>query len=358
MLVYIAMTVISMALAHYCVPGTTDRSKIPFIQKYLPILPFLLVSMFRYGMGTDYLHIYVNAFDSFKEGITWGTEWLEPGYALINHIALWLGLDSFAVFAVMAGIFNIFIYKYILDRSSNVAMSMLILFVGQLWLFSLNALRQTAAIAICIFATKYCDEKDIKRYMVLVCLAASIHSTALIFVPLYFILRKHFSQVVIISISVLLLIVSNFAPQLFEWVSVEIFGRDPSYFSNNYYKGRLYYVEFAFALFFTIAVMIYENDLIKMDCGRRSIVNLMYLGLLAASSSAAIPNAERFDFYFFGALISLIPGLSYRNNGNKVAFLPAIVFVGLLGARLLYDTYIGGDSNGIAEYVSVLSIWF
>lgn len=77
---------------------------------WLPVLPILLVSVFRYGIGTDYLWVYDYGYQSVLHGRSWNYSRFEPGYLAINFLVGFFHGSSFWVFAIMALIFHYFMY--------------------------------------------------------------------------------------------------------------------------------------------------------------------------------------------------------------------------------------------------------
>lgn len=350
--VYLAANLLSVVMSSVLVPyGVEGRRKIPLL--WLPILPMLLVSVLRYDVGTDYTTIYLTGFEGIKNGQYWVYSWWEPGYVLVNRAALALGLDATAVFGLMAILFFTFIYAFILDRSDNVPLSMLILFLGQLWLASMNLVRQAAAIAICCFATRYVERERPLPYFALVALAASFHSTCLLFVPLYWMLRWRFSQVGVLFFAVGLFVVSYAAPSAFEWVASALLGKDSGYFSSSYFKGRVYYTELLVALVIAMLMMLTEDRDVD-EPSSRSVTNLVYASLFIAAMSAAIPNAERVNLYFTASYVVTIPLIARRLRGTSWQGVVICCLVLLFAFRLVYDTYLLGDSNGVEVYRTLL----
>ena len=348
--VYCVAFALSMLLAAaFC---RNRKSGSGAISTWIPILPILLVSVFRYGIGTDYFWIYEDGYNAVVQGHSWNYGRFEPGYLAINFIVSYFGGAPFWVFAIMAAIFHYFIYRFILDWSDNVALSLLVLFLGQQWLFSLSGIRQAAAIAIVAYAIKYAQRKEPIRYFILVGLAASIHFTSLVYIPLYWLLTRRFSQVTVLFLSVGLFTITAAFPNIFSSIA-DLFGRG-AYFFSEYNKQRLYITEFAIALLVAIITLAIQCTNQEFDSKYRPIINVAVIGLLAASMSAAIPNAERFDMMFTVVYIVLIPALA-KYCKSQLSALSLILLLALtLGTRLVYDTYVNGDSNGIAEYRCIL----
>lgn len=344
--VYCIAFALSMIMAAVFCHGSLANKKSALV--WLPVMPILLVSVFRYGIGTDYLGVYDFGYESVVLGRVWNYSRFEPGYIAINFLVYFLHGTSFWVFAIMAVIFHYFMYRFILDWSENVPLSLLVLFVSQQWLFSLSAIRQAAAIALVVFSIKYVCQKKPLKYLFFISLAASLHFMALVFVPLYWLFRRRYSQCAVLFCSLFVLAISYLSPSFFQSVA-GLFNRQ-DYFDSAYYKGRLYYVEFAFAFLFTVVLMLMQSKNSDFDKKYEVLINVAIFGLFAASASALIPNAERFDMFFTATYIVLIPAVAKSCKTQLSMFALTVLLVSSLGARLVYDTYFNGDGNGIAEY--------
>lgn len=319
---------------------------------WLPVLPILLVSVFRYGIGTDYLWVYDYGYQSVLHGRSWNYSRFEPGYLAINFLVGFFHGSSFWVFAIMALIFHYFMYKFILEWTNNVAFSLLLLLLSQVWLFSLSGIRQAAALAIVAFAIRFAASREPARYFVLISLAASLHFTALVYFPLYFLFRRKYSQVTVLFLSVILFALGFVAPSFLKTVA-NVFGRG-DYFASSYFKNRIYYVEFFVTLLVASITLFLQCKSPDFDSRYRVLINAAIFALFSASCSAAIPNAERFDLYFTVAYIVLIPILCMYCKTQLLSLGLAVFLSLILGSRLVYDTYFSGDSNGVAEYRCIL----
>ena len=350
MLVYCVAFALAMILAAvFCRKERADNKG---LLVWLPVVPILLVSVFRYGIGTDYLWVYDYGYESVVLGRSWNYSRFEPGYLAINFLVSFLHGSSFWVFAIMAVIFHYFMYRFILEWSENVPLSLLVLFVSQQWLFSLSGIRQAAAIAIVAFAIRFAMGKKPVKYFVFIGIAASFHFTALVYAPLYFLLRRRYSQVAVLFLSVFLFAISMAFPNLLQSIA-DVFGR-ANYFGSEYSKGRLYITEFAIALLISVIVLAVQEVRPDFDSRYRVLINVSIFSLLVASASASIPNAERFDMYFSAVYIALIPSVCKYFKTQLASLGIAALLIATLGARMVYDTYINGDSNGIADYRCIL----
>lgn len=151
---------------------------------------FLFIGIFRYEfLGVD-VDNYSAYFHESNIRYTW-TELLfnfslDNGYYLLNKIFKIL-FNNFWIFKgfLYTATFLLY-YKVIAERSKCISMS-LIVFLGierLLGIFCL--LRQEVAIALCLYAIKYIEEKKLLNFLLIIFLAGTFHKTAYLFVAAYF----------------------------------------------------------------------------------------------------------------------------------------------------------------------------
>jgi hypothetical protein len=115
----------------------------------------------------------------------------DPFYVLINSIVKSLGGRFYVVQLIEATVVNVMVFKYIKKHSSYLFTCVFFYFVTYYFGYSMETMRASFSIVICLFANDYIlDRKWIKGYL-LYLLALMFHGqTILMFViPLLFLLR-------------------------------------------------------------------------------------------------------------------------------------------------------------------------
>ena len=116
-------------------------------------------------------------------------DYKDPVYHFVSLLVGKLGFDFYGWKTLLSLVFVFGLYRLLMYRSANPAMSVVVFLVLGLYGFSLSGLRQTAAFAILFYTYPYLKEKKFFRFALLVVLAAMFHSTALIFLVAYPIYR-------------------------------------------------------------------------------------------------------------------------------------------------------------------------
>lgn len=137
-----------------------------------------LITCFRYMVGFDY-PAYYHIF------LTGGAEYFEPVPKFFYNVALYFKNPGVLFF--LFGFFTLtFVLFGIHENSSNTYES-LIIFITVFYLESLNIIRQWLAVALMFYAFKYVCNKKLFKYLLCICIAFFMHSSAIICLPIYFI---------------------------------------------------------------------------------------------------------------------------------------------------------------------------
>lgn len=208
---------------------------IPQLNKKYPfrIFTFGILFMFmslRYDYGNDYM-AYLNIHTLMNAGLpSWG-----QNDFLFHHLNLWI--PNFFVFIGVTSLFYIISIWYLIKNSLLVNQywfAFLILLINPyLFLMHLSGLRQSLAICFFIFAIKFAVERKIFPYIIFVLLATGMHSSAIILLPLYFVLTQKKFDKKYLFITVFLVIVLIFTP-VFDLILVKALEYMPRY--KHYYN--------------------------------------------------------------------------------------------------------------------------
>lgn len=162
------------------------------IFRVIPYIAMAFVGGFRSEVGVDYLS-YKEQFYDIVNKTGWYSNF-EPGFKLLVRMISAVG-GSYQVLFLVASCFTCFLYyKYISDNSKDFEIStMLFMCLGPFYLSSFNALRQSLAISIFLYALKYMKRKS-RKYFLFILLASSIHTSAVVFLffPLFRKLKRNY----------------------------------------------------------------------------------------------------------------------------------------------------------------------
>lgn len=164
----------------------TNMSKRFFV---LLSLVLILVAGLRYRVGTDY-PAYYKGFLSYAEDF-WNSlkGFDEPGYRFMCRIlAIFTSEPAVSIFfasLITIGISLIVIYRH----TDKLLLAILFFVFLGCWHNSFNAVRQCMAASIAFCGFQYARDKKLAKYILIIFLAFLFHRSAIIMLPLYFLIN-------------------------------------------------------------------------------------------------------------------------------------------------------------------------
>ena len=130
----------------------------------------------------------------------------EFGYVLLNMAVTLFSSNRYIFILVVTLLIYACLYFSFKRHTNNYAFA-IILFLGLWFFFSFTYLRQVLGASFAWLAIKYVIERDLKRFLIIVFIAASFHNSAIMVLPLYFIPIKAFEKKrILIVMGILLLL--------------------------------------------------------------------------------------------------------------------------------------------------------
>ncbi len=166
------------------------------------ILP-VMISGFRYGIGVDYFN-YSDIYYSLTSNNNILDDILntryEPGWILLNHVVKLVFNDVTYVFIISSLIIWVCNFKAIYDNKNWIRLGtgMLIL-LTTLYNPSFNIIRISVGASIIMLAVKPIIDKKPLKFIFMVLIAACFHYTALIFLPVYWVVNSSSNNIGLIK---------------------------------------------------------------------------------------------------------------------------------------------------------------
>lgn len=157
---------------------------------------FVMLSAIRWKTGTDWdmyygLYHNNNNIEDFWN-VSQNPQGQEFGYGLLNLLVK-NTMDDYNVLLMIISLIILGIKFNWYNR--YMPFPLIALFVNfSSYLGDIFFVRQSLAIAITIFAFRYIVSRSLYKFLFFICIATSIHTTALIFIPAYWIYNMNFSQ--------------------------------------------------------------------------------------------------------------------------------------------------------------------
>lgn len=209
---FMANTQYKHAFAKNPVTGKEGSGNLTSYYMFVFICAAILSSVagLRYSVGTDFGAYYWGFPSYVKEFDTRIVQWDEPGISLIAKIVSWFSDDG-AVFIFACAVLTVSLFVFTLAKNTNdfFFVVMLYVFTG-CWSGCFNGVRQYLAAAVFFAGHRFIYERKFLKFCLVVFLAASFHISALILLPVYFIITKKLDikKIIFIMISGIALIYS------------------------------------------------------------------------------------------------------------------------------------------------------
>ena len=190
---------------------------------------FFLVSGLRYDVGYDYnsyAGIFFNSYSMSIENTFQSST--EKGYLLLNKIISSYTLDYQYLYLFIAFIVALSVMYYLYKNSSMIYLSCFTFITIGCFYFSMDFLRQVLAGVIILYALNNLDKKQYLHYIVLILFAICFHKSALLMLPLMFVLLIPLNKYVLGAYGFITILLITYSTQILVFVTSFIYsGYDP-----------------------------------------------------------------------------------------------------------------------------------
>lgn len=241
----------------------------------------------------------------------------EIGYTFLNVLISFFTENRYIFILIVTLIIYTLLFVSIKKYTVNYPLAT-ILFLGLWFFFTFTYLRQVLGATIVWFGIQYVIERKFWKFLVVFLIAFSMHNSAIIFFPLYFVPRRKFSPRLIVGImlSLLILGLSPLPNSLFQvYESNSIVERHADYNASG--GLRIPYILEAF--FFLYLILKNYSD-IPNDKSYIVLMNmaLIFCGILLFFVRSE--NGGRLSWYYMIGLIATITSIcTFKTNiQNKI----------------------------------------
>lgn len=280
---------------------------------------FLYLAL-RYDFGNDYMSYY-ELFNTTKE-TPWSEittlfavnnfgEIMEPGYIFLNKLfSTFSGFFLFIAFQslIFCLVYYNFIKKYVPPKYYWLSLIILIIDTS-LMVRSISGIRQSIAVFCFVYSIEYIISRQALKFYLLIVLAILFHSSALILLPLYFIVNHNkISRAEPFIYSVIYLVIlffGDFFVTTIEKIVTQLFPRYLTYFDS--YESTL-----STGLGVALLSIIYIVSLFTVDVkskNDRIFYRMFAVFIIINPLSIYIPIASRLSLYFAPVLVVFLPQL-------------------------------------------------
>ena len=301
---------------------------------------FIVLSFFssiRDDCGCDY-----NSYIIHIERIQMGKlSYMEPGF---QWIVLYLEqFDSNPRFVIILfAVFTVFFYLLAIWRqSTNKFMSVYIFMTWGYYFMTFNTIRNYFALAVVLCTLPLIARKKYLWFTVIVLLTATVHKSAIVCIPLYYLANKiTLTKKYIIPIVVIILLLLSLKPVLRPYAFLFY----ESYEDSAYDTDKISILNILKALAVIGAYMKYKTYL-KDDKLSKLYLNLNVGALILYTGVYWLPAVSRIGFYmnatvmfFFPRLIDHMPSIKKRKEFKAILYVTSFILFTLLLNQFAAET--------------------
>ena len=358
-ILFICVTILNIINEKYFLKSNRKFFKILFLGISIWLLCFV-AGMRSVTVGTD-VNVYVSRLFNISINSSGVINYLKNSnsdilFALTVYIGSIFKDINHALFLIEFMVaFPIFIYAY--KESPKKSFTYLVLiFLLTMYCISLNLMRQSIAMSICILSYHYFNNKEYKKAYILLFVACLFHKTALIFVMVYLINyvinnSKKYKLIYILGIVAGSVLATIFMEKIVGLTSYASYIDRSSLirdFSINSILKKVFWISLA-----CLATIFVKDDKKKNNLVIGNV--LMIISLALTMCSFKIPGTGRLGYYFLNmSYFLIIPEIPYAFKEKKVI---STVLLGIIIFFWFKMTYVENDSSQVYPYKSEKIEW-
>ena len=323
----------------------------------------LLVSAFRYGIGTDYFYTYI---PQFKKIINGEKSYYEIGFYWFNKIIGMFTSNGQVLIFVTSLIFVGIVYREIYRCSRKYGLSILIFYLSFVYFISLNNIRQSMASAILLIAVELLIRERKIEFVCCVILATSIHQIAIIFLLILLIERFCISAMTYTVITAVFGIACKFIMPIVINKLINYIPRFRLYFVADELSiysqktiGTIWIlIQIIIMLYLNYIEFIYSPDKEKYNAEDKREWNIVKLNqcllLCVCAVDGIVPAAYRIVRIFSFSQFIFIPNVIFKFEKNKKnRWIQVLFIIFLFGIIFIENVHSGAEE--VFPYRSVFN---
>lgn len=291
------------------------------------ILALGLICGLRYKVGSDYF-LYEGAYYDLNE-----YNRMEYGIMYLIKFLNFLHLD-YSVFLLIISFLTIsFVYISLKKYSKTPHQSLFLFICLGYYAMCFNGIRQMLALSICLISIKYLLNRKILKYLICIFCACLCHFTAIIMIPLYFIVNINFDKK-ILKIFLIISVLLYFAYEPLLYCFTHTFKQYMIYYKKTnmtYWEPGLgTYILGSLRLILAIVIIKYKNMLVEKNSNNNFFINLFLISIPFYAFSFENALLSRYTYYFSIYEIFLIPQLLeiiVKDRNRKIMFIIPLLFI-------------------------------
>lgn len=367
MIIYIITFAVSCLFTYIAEKYITKSKKIfVLLSLFAILLPSIIAGVrditigYDVGLyGVNYFQLAVNS-DSFAEyRAICDTDF---GYAALNYIVSRVTDNIHWFLFVIEFIIVVLVYLFAYSHREKHPMWLTMLaFFTIFYSNSLNILRQSLALAIIIFGTRYAENSKFLKYLITTIIATMFHATAIVALPIYFLFKlenlKRKNTYKVFTVLIIVFIMFNFFSIIETLVNMGILSnRFLSYvyvFSEN--ATDFGYIEGTLRLAIIFICLITYKSKIQFDHKNATYIYMLIIDFMLMQLTLISGSAQRLAYYYgYPALLYMIPQLTvgFKNDKSNKWIINSFTIILLLA--YWYLQYVYQNFGSTYPYTSII----
>ena len=251
--------------------------------------------------------------------------------------------NNFHVFLIIFGVLWLYLYTSVIKRCSPIITLSFVLLLLESYNQSLFVLRQHLAMAIVFFSYQYVIDKKLIKYLIAMAIAFSIHQTAIIALPIFFIYNINSRKLLITT----LLVSSAVLYYTFAYILTRV-GGDILYGYDSYLlsdEGTNTTVAILNTLLYISYCFFLKKDVLKDGINKLLFV-VMTIGLLLSYLGIGYNPTSRLLMYYVNTSFLSVPIIASYIQSKSLRF----CFVAIILLLFFYLSFLGSSSISIQHY--------
>lgn len=255
----------------------------------------------------------------------------DPGYNLFVKLTQIITKNYQVYLIIIAIIFMVPFIIWVIRESKNPIISFVLYSSLFYAFFSITGIRQTIATAmVVLIGDKLIKDKKLVAFIIICLLASTIHYSALIFLPFYFLSRIPVTKKSVCGWTFAIILAFIFRNQL-KTVFIDLSGYTE--YSEDYAGAGTFTFTILLVALFILSIISYKRDY-DLKTNNRFYIAL-YLALFFTPLTWINPSSMRIVQYFSIYLVFLIPEMIENVFDEKSKRIVTIVVIGLLVILLI-----------------------
>lgn len=303
-------------------------------------LPFILSGL-RYNVGWDY-GSYAWGFELFDPSLSVWKIFTTRGFGDSIGIDLVMlfakALNSqFLFFAITGFLCYAPVFLYLIDEWDDekgiIGLSAFVtcftlLFTGY------SAIKQGIAMSFCIYSLKYVCQRRPLRYIACLIIAYLFHSTAIVFLPVYFLWNHRMEMSGWIKFAAIGATVAFVV--FFEPIVVALGGDRFSSYGTSLLQTNNYL--FLLMLAWLVIYLFFSRRLVALDRRNELLIILYAIGTILMLIGYRNAFAKRIAYYFRPVEIMLLPQLSLALSDNSKKIVDGLIILYVVSVLVMTET--------------------